>query len=154
MLASDFDEVVERSHTALLEISRGNAQPFVEMYSNGDDVTLANPFGGVARGQAQGLEMLAGAASHYSDGEIVSFETSRPTWLTTSRTWSRSSGSRLGSPAAKTPRTSVFGSRASRIGASAFRFDTTLLILIALDRETIALRGRGACMWRQRGVPG
>jgi hypothetical protein len=29
----------------------------------------------------------------------------------------------------------------SRIGASAFRFDTALLILIVLDRETIAVTG-------------
>jgi hypothetical protein len=42
----------------------------------------------------------------------------------------------------------------SQIGASAFRFDTALLILIVLDPETIVLRGRGACAWLQRGMPG
>jgi hypothetical protein len=31
------------------------------------------------------------------------------------------------------------------------KFDTALLILIVLDRETIAVTGCGACMWRQRG---
>jgi hypothetical protein len=53
MVASSFDEVMERSHTALLEIARGNARPFVVMYSEDDDVTLATPFGGVARGRAR-----------------------------------------------------------------------------------------------------
>lgn len=41
----------------------------------------------------------------------------------------------------------------SRIGASAFRFDTALLILIMLDRETIA--GRLRCVHvAAEGIPG
>jgi ketosteroid isomerase-like protein len=75
MVAPNFDAMVERSHNALLEIARGNAGPFKEMFSDGEDVSLANPFGGVARGHAQVWEMLEGAASHYRDGQVVEFET-------------------------------------------------------------------------------
>jgi hypothetical protein len=42
----------------------------------------------------------------------------------------------------------------SRIGASAFRFDTALLILIVLDRETIALTGCGGVHVAAEGISG
>jgi hypothetical protein len=42
----------------------------------------------------------------------------------------------------------------SRIGASAFRFDTALLILIVLDRETIALTGLRCVHVAAEGIPG
>jgi len=41
----------------------------------------------------------------------------------------------------------------SRIGGSAFRFDTALLILIVLDRETIALKSRCVHVAAE-GIPG
>lgn len=74
MTASDLDPVIERYHAALLEIVRGNSQLCADMYSLADDVTLANPFGGIARGRAEVVDRLAKAGSHYRDGEIVSFE--------------------------------------------------------------------------------
>jgi ketosteroid isomerase-like protein len=40
----------------------------------GDDVTLANPFGGVARGHDEVIDRLAKAAANYRDGEVVSYE--------------------------------------------------------------------------------
>ena len=41
----------------------------------------------------------------------------------------------------------------SRTGASAFRFDTALLILIVLDRETMALKSRCVHVAAE-GIPG
>ena len=41
----------------------------------------------------------------------------------------------------------------SRIGASAVRFDTALLILIVLDRETMALKSRCVHVAAE-GIPG
>jgi ketosteroid isomerase-like protein len=74
MDASDFDEARERSHAASLEITNGNAQEFVELFSAAEDITLANPFGGIARGPDEVREALERAASYYRDGEIVSID--------------------------------------------------------------------------------
>jgi len=70
----DPEQAIERSHTASLEIINGNAQPFVELYSQREDVTLANPFGGIARGPENVRQTLERAASYYRDGEIVSID--------------------------------------------------------------------------------
>jgi hypothetical protein len=58
-----FDEAVERQRVALREFMHGNPQPFKDMYSRRDDATLANPFGGVARGWAAIPDRLDRAAS-------------------------------------------------------------------------------------------
>jgi ketosteroid isomerase-like protein len=76
----DPEQVIELSHTASLEIINGNAQPFVELYSQREDVTLANPFGGIARGPENVRQTLERAASYYRDGEIVSIDNFE-TWL-------------------------------------------------------------------------
>ena len=72
--ASEFDLVLERYHAALLEFFLGNWQPTADMYSHADDATLANPFGGIARGRADITDRMANAAANYRDGEVVSFE--------------------------------------------------------------------------------
>ena len=46
-------EVIERYHSALSEFMTGKAEPAVAFFSQRDDVTLANPFGPVARGPNQ-----------------------------------------------------------------------------------------------------
>ena len=74
MPASDLDLVIEQSHVALAEITKGNAEPFKQLYSRQDDVSLANPFGPVARGRKQVADTIERAASHYRDGEGTSFE--------------------------------------------------------------------------------
>ncbi|WP_426998682.1 YybH family protein [Pseudarthrobacter sp. N5] len=75
MIAPSFEDEVERYHRAVPEITRGNPEPVKELYSRLEDATLANPFGGVARGWAQIESRLEQAASHYSDGEMLGFET-------------------------------------------------------------------------------
>lgn len=75
MLAPSFEEEVVRYHLAIPEITRGNPQAVKELYSRLDDVTLANPLGGVARGWAQVEARLDQASRYYADGEMLGFET-------------------------------------------------------------------------------
>jgi ketosteroid isomerase-like protein len=74
MAASDLDHVVEQFHRALGEFFQGNPEPAKKLFSHRDDVSLANPFGPVARGWKQVAETMERAASHYQDGEATSFE--------------------------------------------------------------------------------
>jgi ketosteroid isomerase-like protein len=71
----DFDEIVEPYHQALGEIINGNPQGYRNFYSHKQDVTLANPFGPPAHGWDEVAKTLEGAASHYREGELTSFET-------------------------------------------------------------------------------
>jgi ketosteroid isomerase-like protein len=71
----DFDALIEPYHGALRAIINGDPSAYKAMYSEGEDVTLANPFGGVARGRAEVEQRLDGAAANYRDGEIVGYET-------------------------------------------------------------------------------
>ena len=75
MLAPSFQEEVGRYHLAVPEITRGNPEPVKELYSRLDDVTLANPFGGIARGWAQVEARLDQAARQFQDGRMLGFDT-------------------------------------------------------------------------------
>ena len=75
---SDFDQVIERYHIALGELTNGNPEVYKELFSRRDDVTLANPFapfGPVSRGWAQVAETIDRAATNYADGELLGFDT-------------------------------------------------------------------------------
>jgi hypothetical protein len=74
MAGVDFDEVLERYHAAALEFLNGDPEPYSRLFSQREDVTVANPFGPVARGWPQVLETKRRAAAHYRDGEVVRFE--------------------------------------------------------------------------------
>ena len=70
-----FDEpLLERYHEALGAIINGDPGGYKAMMSKREDVTLANPFGPVARGQAAVEDRLARAAMNYADGELTGFE--------------------------------------------------------------------------------
>jgi ketosteroid isomerase-like protein len=75
MAGGSFDDVLVRQRDALRAFMRGDTQAFKELYSRKDDATLANPFGGVARGWNEISERLDRAASYYVDGEVLSIET-------------------------------------------------------------------------------
>ena len=75
MTELDFDRVTEEYRRALLEIVRGNPDVYKQMYSDAEDITLANPYGGVVRGRDQVWKRLEQAASNYRDGELVGVET-------------------------------------------------------------------------------
>jgi uncharacterized protein (TIGR02246 family) len=71
--SEDFDQAIEASHRALDEIARGDPSAFFELFSDGEDGTLANPFGPPARGRRQIEEAGRRAASNYRDGRAVEF---------------------------------------------------------------------------------
>lgn len=68
------EKLIEQYHRALGEITNGNPDIYKSMLSRREDVTLANPFGPVARGRAAVEERLERAASNYRDGELTGFE--------------------------------------------------------------------------------
>jgi ketosteroid isomerase-like protein len=74
MNTTDFDEAVDRYHRAASEFVKGNPEPYKQVFSHREDVTLGNPFGPVVRGWKQVAETMEGAASLYRDGEIIGFE--------------------------------------------------------------------------------
>ena len=71
----DFEALIDPYHEALDALINGDPDAYKALFSNGEDVTLANPFGGVARGRTEVEAMVEGAANNYRDGEIVGFET-------------------------------------------------------------------------------
>jgi ketosteroid isomerase-like protein len=64
-----FDEIVERNHQAGISILNGSADGYKEIYSERDDITLANPFGPPVRGRKAVFERLDAAAANYRDGQ-------------------------------------------------------------------------------------
>ena len=68
------EALLEQYHGALSAIINGDPDVYKVMMSERDDVTLANPFGPVARGRAAVEERLERAAMNYADGELRGFE--------------------------------------------------------------------------------
>jgi ketosteroid isomerase-like protein len=68
------DELLDRYHRAADAFSRGDPDPVKELYSEADDVTLANPFGPARRGREAVLAALDHASSRMSDGQVVGFD--------------------------------------------------------------------------------
>jgi len=75
MSAMDFDELLGQARDALDAIAKGDPTKYEELYSDDDDITLGNPFGGFAKGRAAVLERIETAARLYRDGHVTSFET-------------------------------------------------------------------------------
>ena len=74
-VSDDFAAVVDASHLALADFMKGNPEPFIRMYSQGDDVSLGNPFGPFRRGWKDCADMLERSATVYSDGRAIAFDT-------------------------------------------------------------------------------
>ena len=73
-MAQDHGLPLDEYHRAGLEITNGNPEVYKELYSRGDDVTLANPFGPPAVGWNAVSATLDRAAANYRDGEVVGFD--------------------------------------------------------------------------------
>ena len=71
MSAMDFDELLEQARNALDAIAKGDPTGYQELYSDDDDITLGNPFGGFGKGRAAVFEQLERAASYYRDGRAT-----------------------------------------------------------------------------------
>lgn len=72
--SDDLDAVIEKSHEALDAFARGDPAPLQALFSQHDDVTLANPFGPAQRGWHQVRDTMARAAEHYREGRAVGFD--------------------------------------------------------------------------------
>ena len=74
MTARSLDEAIQESHAALGAISNGDVEPYMALYSDGEDVTLGNPFGPFVRGREAVRGAGEQAASRYRDGQVAGFE--------------------------------------------------------------------------------
>jgi ketosteroid isomerase-like protein len=74
-VAEDLDAVIASVREALREFAKGNPGPLKALFSHGDDVTLANPFGPAVRGWQRASEALDYASSRFREGDVTSFET-------------------------------------------------------------------------------
>jgi ketosteroid isomerase-like protein len=72
--SDDVDAVIERYHHAAGEFVKGNPEPYKRLFSQREDVTVANPFGPVSRGWERVAETMEGASALWKDGEVVGFE--------------------------------------------------------------------------------
>ena len=72
--ADDLEAFIETSHEALDAFMRGDPAPLQRLYSQRDDVTLANPFGPAQRGWEAVRATMARAAEHYRDGRALGFD--------------------------------------------------------------------------------
>lgn len=56
-------------------MAKGNPEAVKALYSDADDITLANPFGHAVRGRAEVFAALDFVAARFSDGEVSAFNT-------------------------------------------------------------------------------
>ena len=74
MKDAGLDQLIEMDHQASTAFVNGDPEPKKQLYSRGDDATLANPLGPPARGWQQVNAALEAAASMLRDGEPTRFE--------------------------------------------------------------------------------
>jgi hypothetical protein len=70
----DLATFIEESHRALDEFLCGDPTPLQALFSQRDDVTLANPFGPSQRGWPQVRDTMARAGVNYRDGRALGFD--------------------------------------------------------------------------------
>ncbi len=73
--AAELDRVIEKYRLALGDFVKGNPEPMKLLFSIQEDITLANPFGGMRHGRQQVVEGLESSASFFEDGEAPGFQT-------------------------------------------------------------------------------
>jgi ketosteroid isomerase-like protein len=67
---NDLDEVIQQYHATLDVFVRGEPEPFKALFSEADDVVLANPFGPAVRGWQAVSARLDHASSQFSNGDL------------------------------------------------------------------------------------
>lgn len=67
-------DVVEQYHRAVAAFVRGDSSHQELLFSERDDVTLANPLGPPARGRSAVLGALRRASAQLHDGEVLGFD--------------------------------------------------------------------------------
>jgi ketosteroid isomerase-like protein len=71
---TELDELRDRYHSALAAFIQGDAAPVLDLWSNSDDTTLANPFGPPVRGLNAVRAASERAASQVADGEAFTVD--------------------------------------------------------------------------------
>jgi ketosteroid isomerase-like protein len=72
--SADFDATIERYHQAAGEFVKGNNETYKALFSQGEDVTVANPFFPVTRGWKNVENRMDRAAARWSEGVVTGFE--------------------------------------------------------------------------------
>jgi ketosteroid isomerase-like protein len=70
---AEIDDTISEYHDALRRFARGEATGVMNMYSHGEDVLLANPFGPSVGGWDAARERLSFASSRFRDGDVTAF---------------------------------------------------------------------------------
>jgi ketosteroid isomerase-like protein len=70
----DVDELIEQYHRAQREFLRGNPETVKDLFSQREDVTLANPYGPPVRGWEQVSKAVEHTASLRRDGTFVEWQ--------------------------------------------------------------------------------
>ncbi len=68
------DELVTRYHDALRAFATGDAEPVRAIYSHGEDVMLANPFGPAVHGWDRVSRAIDQASSQFHGGGVTGFD--------------------------------------------------------------------------------
>ncbi len=75
LAAETFADAVRAQHEALVAFMHRDTEPYKRLLSRRDDTTLANPFGGVARGWEEIGERIDRATTYSAEGEVAEIET-------------------------------------------------------------------------------
>ena len=70
----DLDEAIGQYHEAANAFAEGDPDPVEALFSDRDDIMLANPFGPAVFGRKKVAEALEYASSRFRDGEVTAFE--------------------------------------------------------------------------------
>ena len=71
---ASFEDFVERYHGAAAEFVKGNPETYLTLFTERDDLTVANPWGPPRHGREEAIAWIERAASNWSDGEVEGFE--------------------------------------------------------------------------------
>ncbi len=73
-MQATFEDTLHTYHRAVREFYKGDPEPVKAVFSHGDEVTLANPFGPAVHGWPRVSEALDYASSRFRDGDVVELE--------------------------------------------------------------------------------
>ena len=73
-VVDDVDELIEQYYRAQREFLRGNPEPVKDLFSQREDVTLANPYGPPVRGFDEVARAVEHAASLRSEGTFLGWQ--------------------------------------------------------------------------------
>jgi ketosteroid isomerase-like protein len=75
MSQQDFDEIAKQYNKAINDFFKGNPEPLNNVYSDRDDITLAQLSGPFIRGRKQVMDTASRNAMKYRGGMDTTFET-------------------------------------------------------------------------------